>query len=185
MERPGVAVSTKETPRRALFAIWVMVGCGGRVEAPQPEAGFGGRNSAASGGAISGGNAGSAGSEDCVPPEQWIDLPDCAYIDGCRPAGGPYVKCAASRDCAWVFEDVLPDMPSYSLFLCGQDYDVRLNGSEGDWTLSADRTRVVLGSSLCQRFSRTGAALPAGFGLPLYTFEQDRCTYGNFTTVTE
>jgi hypothetical protein len=80
-----------------------------------------------------------------------MELPDCAYIDGCRLPGEPYVQCVMSDDCTLVFESAVPSMPFYSLFLCGQNYDARPDDPESEWTLSADRTFVVLDNALCER----------------------------------
>jgi hypothetical protein len=159
--------------QQRLLAVFVVLGCGGRLENQKTEVAAGGNGaSTAAGGNATGssgannaaagsgaraateGNAEAAGRSECERPAQWADLPDCAYIDGCRLPGGDYVSCAIGGDCSVRFVEAVPDMPLYSLSLCEQNYDSRPYSTDGDWTLSADRSSIVLGESLCERLQR-------------------------------
>lgn len=141
----------------ALIAVSLMtVRCGGRTHASATAEGTGGSGARASGtvasavgGVTTGGSSQTADRTSCPRAEAYSDLPDCAYIDGCRLPGQWYVECAPSDDCTVTFEAGVPEMPVYALSLCGE-YDEEFPSSpRGSWTLDADRRHVTLGEAAC------------------------------------
>lgn len=141
-----------------LLVACLVHGCGGRAAESSTIGSSGGTNvgGAGNGSATTGGNAGTAGSVICDNTVYWPELPDCAYVDCCYRPGDPHVACKAIGECTLVFAVPIADMPFYWLSLCGMDYEGYMSTPDGDATLSADRTVLMLHEALCQLWQNAG-----------------------------